>query len=92
MKIKLKINDEFRIDDLLIKVIEITIKRALVDLETGLGDDVLRVTLRMKRGDKENDIDLFKEYVNDKPVTSFEGYEITMIYGDEKSVELDINK
>jgi hypothetical protein len=88
--IKLECEEEQTVGSLQIKVIDITVKRPPINPETGLGDDVLRVSLNLKVGDKEEGIDFFKQYVNEQPKEKFEGYEITMISGDEKTVELSV--
>jgi hypothetical protein len=92
MDAKLKAGQEIRVQEILIKLTDITLKRLPLDPRTGLGDDELRITLLVKSGNKEEEIVLFKQYVNEQPAATFEGYEIILRKADMESVELAVSK
>lgn len=89
MPLKLEVGDEKGENGLMVKLVEIGVKRLPLD-ENGLGDDELEVILQVKAGEKEGEIVFSKQYLNDKPVERFEGYTITLLQGNPKSVEISV--
>lgn len=90
MTFKLEVGDENEENGLRVKLVEIGVKRLPLDPKTGLGDDELEVILQVKTGEKEEEIVFSKQYLNEKPQEKFEGYTITLLKGDTKSVELSV--